>query len=182
MPKVDIMSTFPDSNPSQTLVPDALNAPPLGEQFDQSPREGWRRGFLKVALAAIGAACLMLLLISQSGLVKDTFLRFNGNVLVVDEPIRNIVSRGHEDTKQVRFTIRNVSANDATIFGITSDCGCAMGETGLPLIVPGNSERELVFVIHPRKSDRGRQQIRIQPRTNVPLSPAFLSVSLDIVE
>jgi hypothetical protein len=127
----------------------------------------------RVPAFVLAIALLVLLatsaLVLASPFLSDQLLRLQGYPVAVAEPVQIFSAAGEGEELMARYSLRNISDQEVTVYGADIACGRAT-VTGLPLLIPVRESREVVFRVWTR-ADRGRRYVQEARLYIDPVSP-----------
>ena len=86
--------------------------------------------------------------------IKEARQRFDGFVLVAEPPIQDVEFNGNTEHVQARFTIKNLTNEAVTLYGVSTDCTCVT-VTDLPMTFAPREARQIGLEVHHKCDNAG---------------------------
>lgn len=137
--------------------------------------------WLRWPLAAVAISAALFVVADWPGSpVRSLLKRWDGCVLDVYYPRRQVVVSQPGETAIVAFPMRNVSGRAITIYGIQSRCGCIRVED-LPIRLAPGEWKEVHFEIHTEGLEPGATISRVSRLyIDVPSPIVLLTVAIHV--
>ena len=135
---------------------------------------------LQIVLAAI-VALVTVVVIGRSSLIQHGLAQFDGFVVVVDGPQRELSAKTG-DTLPIDFRLTNVTSQPVEVVGIRTGCGCASAEP-VPCIIAGHSTQTVRLMLSVRGQSAGAT-FELQPELYLdrPARKVGLSIRVSVTQ
>lgn len=110
--------------------------------------------------------------------LQSAFLRLEGHVLTVDSTIKEVVVQEAGATATARFPVHNIADRPLTIYGASTNCGCAV-VTNLPVTIPAGQTKTLIFQVT-TSPDQAGQFITQEARLFVDLPSPPITLQMKV--
>jgi Protein of unknown function (DUF1573) len=137
------------------------------------------RNQLRAWVAAFGGIFVILLVMvlyveTRFESANDAWLYSRGITVTIDPKIATIDDGKEGESREVEFTIKNMSTNQLNILGVTTSCSCVSSES-MPISIEKGGKKSVRVTIHLEKTATGEVTQTIEYHTDNKTSPKLVA-------